>query len=277
MPDSPLVTVLIPVYCHTEDHKRYLKETLQSVAAQTFRDFEVVIVDDVSPIDVAPIVESVEGLPRTRIIRNAVNMRQAESRNVGIRRAEGELIAFLDHDDLWLPEKLQRQVEAMRANPDVAMAFCDVEIFGAPANWLRIDQRIIPDRPSFCWFISHGNFTVTASAVMVKKQAMLDIGLFDSRYSTCDDFDAWLKILMLAPVLHIPEGLAKYRLHEYNVNYGVDRLNDNRLLTALIWRYWRTASLGERIRLLPRLARKYIGRAYFTLWRFGVCKERMRR
>jgi glycosyltransferase involved in cell wall biosynthesis len=262
---SPAVTVVIPVYCHTEDHKAYLRETLQSVAAQTYRDFEVVIVDDVSPIEIGPIVESVEGLPTTRIIRNAENVRQAESRNIGVRHAEGELIAFLDHDDLWLPNKLQRQVDAIGANPDAAMVFCDVEIFGVPATWLKIDQRIIPDRPSFYWFVSHGNFTITASAVMVRKQAMLDIGGFDSRYSTCDDFDAWLKILMLAPVLHIPEVLAKYRLHEYNVNYGVDRLNDNKLLTALIWRHWRTAPLGERIRLLPRLVRKYLGRAYYTL------------
>ena len=261
------MSAVIPVYCHTEDHKGYLRETLQSVAVQTFRDFELVIVDDVSPIDIVPIVESVDGLPRTRIVRNAVNMRQAESRNVGIRHAEGELIAFLDHDDLWLPEKLQRQVDTMRANPDAAMVFCDVDVFGATANWPGIDQDVIPERPSFCWFVSRPNCTVTASAVIVKKQSMLDIGLFDSRYSTCDDFDAWLKILMLAPVVHIAERLAKYRLHEYNVNYGIDRLNDNRLLTALIWRYWRTASFGERLRLLPRLGRKYVGRAYFTLRR----------
>jgi hypothetical protein len=130
-----------------------------------------------------------------------------------------------------------------------------------------LDQSIIPERPSFYWFVSHGNYTISATAVMVKADAMRDIGLFDSRYSTCDDFDAWLKALMLAPVVHIPEKLARYRLHSLNVNYAVDRLNDNRLLTALIWRYWRTARVGEKARLLPRLARKYAGRAYFTLFR----------
>jgi len=267
------ITVVIPVYCATGDHQRFLDEALRSVAAQTLRDFEVVIVDDVSPVDIVPLVESVEGLPRTRILRNACNIGHAESRNAGVRAAEGELIAFLDHDDIWLPNKLERQLEVIGANEDAALVFCDMEMFGSHANRLRIDQGIIPERPSFYWFVSHGNFTISASAVMVKRQAMLDIGLFDSRYSTCDDFDAWLKVLMNAPVVHIPEKLARYRLHEHNVNYTVDRLNDNRLLTSLIWRYWKKAGTGEQIRLLPRLARKLLGRIYFMVRRKRKFKD----
>ena len=281
----PKVTVVVPVYCSSDEHAGFLRETLQSIAAQTFRDFETVIVDDCSPREIALLVESTllardlqstlardlqsrakqNPLPDTRIIRNERNMGHAESRNVGIRAARGELIAFCDHDDVWLPEKLRRQVEALEANPDAAMVFCDVEVFGPRANRLSIDQSIIPERPSFYWFASRRNFTITATAVMARRQAMLDIGLFDSRYSTCDDFDAWLKILMKAPVVHLPERLARYRLHESNVNYAVDSLNDNRLLTALIWRYWKTAPIGLRFRLLPRLARKLIGRLYFSV------------
>lgn len=264
----PKLTVLVPVYCRLEDHKAYLRETLLSVAAQTFRDFEVVVVDDCSPIDIVPIVESVENLPRVRILRNESNIRQAKSRNAGIVAAEGELIAFLDHDDIWLADKLQRQVEAFEANPDAGLVFCDMEIFGSHAGRLSMDQSIIPDRPSFYWFVCHGNFTISASAVTVTKQAMLDIGLFDSRYSICDDFDAWLKIAMIAQVVHLPQILARYRLHSSNINYSVDRLNDNRLLTALVWKYWRTAPAGMRIRLLPRLLRKLIGRLYFTVRRY---------
>lgn len=263
----PKVTVVVPVYCSTREHEGFLRETLQSVAAQTFRDFETVIVDDRSPIDITPLVSCLENV---RVLRNETNLGHAESRNAGVKAAEGELIAFLDHDDIWLPEKLQLQIEVFDANTDAAMVFCDMETFGPHADRLNIDQSIIPERPSFYWFVSHGNFTISASAVMVRKQAMLDIGLFDSRYSTCDDFDAWLKILMNAPVVHLAERLARYRLHESNVNYTVDRLNDNRLLTGIIWRYWRTAPLGMRLRLIPRLIRKHIGRLYFTVRRHRV-------
>jgi len=258
----------MPVFCHTPDHELFLREALGSVAGQTFKDMELVIVDDVSPVDIIPIVESIDGLPETRILRNATNMGHAESRNIGVRAAQADLIAFLDHDDIWLPEKLERQLAAMEKNMDAAMVFCDMEMFGENANRLNIDQSIIPQRPGFYWFVCHGNFTISASAVLVRKQAMLDIGGFDSRYSTCDDFDAWLKILMDAPVVHIPKKLARYRLHSANVNYSVDRLNDNKLLTALIWRYWKRASLAEKVLLIPRFVRKYIGRLYFAIWRF---------
>ena len=261
----PRVSVVIPAYCHTTDHEVFLAEALRSVAGQSYRDFEVVIVDDMSPIDILPLLRLVEDLPETRILRNAVNMGHAESRNVGIRAARGELIAFLDHDDIWLPEKLERQVAALDANPDGAMVFCETEIFGPGAEDFPIDQSDIPERPSFPWLIARGNVTISATAVLVRKQAMLDIGLFDGRYTTYDDFDAWLKILMNSCLLHLPYRLAKYRLHDYNVNTSIDRLNDNRLLTALILRYWRTAPFADKLGLLPLLGRKFAGRLWFAL------------
>ncbi len=261
------MSVVVPIYCSSQQHEVYLRETLLSVAAQGFRDFELICVDDCSALDIAPIIESIEGLPAVRIIRNETNIGHAESRNAGILAAKGDLVAFLDHDDIWLADKLGQQVDSLAQNPDAAMVFCDMEVFGPNAGRLNLNQSIIPDRPDFYWFVSHGNYTISASSVMVKRQTMIDIGLFDSRYSTCDDFDAWLKILMVAPVVHLRETLARYRLHDSNVNYGVDRLNDNKLLTALIWKYWKTAPVVTRLRLLPRFARKLAGRVYFTIKR----------
>ncbi|MHB9037223.1 MAG: glycosyltransferase family 2 protein [Armatimonadota bacterium] len=270
--NRPRVSVVIPVYCHTEDHERFLREALESVAAQDFGDYELVIVDDVSPRDIVPIVEEIDALSSVMILRNVINVGHAESRNVGIRAARGEFVAFLDHDDLWMPNKLSRQVEVMDANPDAAMVFCDMIVFGPHADRLRINENVIPERPGFCWFATHWYHALSASSVLIKRQAMLDIGFFDSRYSTCDDLDAWLKVLMNAPVVHMSDKLAKYRLHSLNANYAVDRLNDNRLLTALVWRYWRTAPIMDKIRLLPRLGRKYVGRAYLTVRRFRKFK-----
>jgi len=261
----PAISVVIPVYCHTEAHRRFLVEALESVAAQTFRDIEVVIVDDVSPIDITPVVESVADLPRTRILRNAANVGHAESRNIGIRAAEGELIAFLDHDDVWLAEKLERQVRVMSANPEAAMCFCDVEIMGSYPPGLYVDQSTIPERPDVVWFITHKNSVITVSAVLARRRAMLDIGLFDSRYTSCDDYDAWIKILMRGPIIHLPETLAKYRLHQHNANYSVNRLTDNRLLTSLIVSYWHTAPTREKLALLPTLGRKLAGRIVYAL------------
>ncbi len=264
----PTVAVVIPVYCRSDEHEQYLTEALQSVAAQTFRDFEVIIVDDVSPRDVRPILTKVDGLPHVRYIRNEANVGHANSRNIGVKSTKAEFVAFLDHDDLWKPEKLERQVQELKKQTDAGMVFCAVEVFGSHARRLGIDQSIIPDKPSFYWLINHGNYVITATTAMVRRDVLVEIGLFDPRYSTCDDFDAWLKIVRKRPILYLPEPLAKYRLHSLNTNYGVDRLNDNRLLTSLLIDYWRSAPLKEKMLLLPRIGRKLLGRAYFHLFRY---------
>jgi glycosyltransferase involved in cell wall biosynthesis len=266
----PLISIVIPVYCHTLDHRTYFVEALQSVAVQTYRKMEVIIVDDTSPIDIRPLVARVEMLPEVKIFRNQQNIRHAESRNRGIRAARGELIAFLDHDDVWMPEKLASQLAVLKANEDAAMVFCEVEMIGPQAHRLNFDQGIIPERPDFYWFVTHANYVITLSSVLLRKQALLDIGLFDSRYSTMDDFDAWLKILMHAPIVHQPVKLTKYRLHTYNVNYTIDLLNENKLLTTLIWGYWRSANPMKKLKLLPVLGRKLAARIYYSGKRAGL-------
>ncbi len=271
----PAVSVVLPVYCCSEVNRQFLVETLESVAAQTLRNIELLIVDDASPIDPTSVIESVKNLPPTRLIRNAINLGHAESRNIGLRAAESELIAFLDHDDVWLPEKLERQVRTLQENPDAAMCYCNVEITGLHSpNNIYIDQNTIPDRPSIAWFLAHGNSVITASSVLVKKQAMLDIGLFNTSYTSCDDYDAWIKILMRWPIIHLPEVLARYRLHEDNVNYSVDRLNDNRLLTHLILGYWRSAPARDKLALLPLLTRKFFGRVLYTIEKIGRSRSK---
>lgn len=270
---DPRVSVVIPVYCATEEHEAFLREALASVAAQTFRDFEVVIVDDVSPRDIGPLVESVEGLPLTRVIRNETNLRHARSRNAGIETSRGELVAFLDHDDLWEPEKLASQVTRIDQSPEAGMVFCGVEVFGPYAERLKIDQSKLPERPSVFWFCYHGNYVITATAALVRKSALEEIGLFDPRYTTSDDFDAWLKILERHPIIYMSERLAKYRLHSQNVNYGVDRWNDSSLLFAVFIDYWHKAPLVIKLGLMPRLAKKLIGKVYYSIYRHRRFKE----
>ncbi|MFQ3549526.1 MAG: glycosyltransferase [Armatimonadota bacterium] len=270
--NQPLVSVVIPVYSSTQKHLEYLEQTIQSVANQTYKNFELIIIDDVSPLDINSTIEKIDGIETIRIIRNNINLGHAESRNIGIRYAEGELIAFLDHDDIWLPQKLKKQVEILKSDTSIGFVFCRCEIIGDNADRLNINQSIIPQNPDFCWFVKHGNFTITASAVLTHKKIMEEIGLFDSRYSTCDDFDAWLKICEKYKSAYMPEVLIKYRLHESNVNYTVDRLNDNILLTSLIWNYAKKTAFKEKLCLYPRIVRKLIGRIYFFFRRYREFK-----
>ncbi len=265
--------MIIPVYCATIEQEAFLREALASVAAQTHRDFEVILVDDVSPRDIRPLVESTVGLSDVRIIRNATNQGHARSRNAGIEASQTELLAFLDHDDIWKADKLERQIQKLDASPDAAMVFCGVEIFGPCAGRLSIDQSKIPERPSVFWFCYHGNHVITATAALVRKSALIEIGMFDPRYSTSDDFDAWLKILELHPIIYMPDKLARYRLHSQNANYGVDRWNDSTLLFSVFISYWKKAPLLIKVGLIPKLAKKLIGKVYYSMYRHRRFKE----
>jgi len=260
----PRISVVIPVHCRTPEHRRYLEEALDSAARQTFRDFEVVLVDDCSPLDIGPLTAAA-GLPEARVLRQETNLGHARSRNRGVQAARGDLIAFLDHDDLWLPEKLARQLAVMEAHPEVGLVFCAVELFGPLADRFPVRPGYIPTRPDFAWFACRPNYVITASAVLAQKRVLTAAGLFDPRYSSADDFDLWLKAARLAPLYYLPEKLVRYRLHAANVNYAADLLNDNRLLTRLLWRAFLQSPFTERLKLLPALARKLAGRVRLLL------------
>ncbi len=259
------ISVVVPVYCHTDDHETYRKEALESIANQTLDDIELIVIDDVSPRDISHIIQPIRKIIDLRYIRNTENIGHAKSRNAGILEASADLIAFLDHDDIWLPNKLEEQYAILNSNPDAEMVFCGMEMFGENASRLNINQEIIPEKPDFLWFFNHGNYTISASAVLVRKQAMLDIGLFDSRYTTSDDFDAWLKIAKKGQIIYLPKKLAKYRLHQTNVNYCVNRNNDTKLLFAIFWDYWNNSGTCTKIKMLPRMMRKIVGRIVFYL------------
>ena len=129
----PIVSIIIPIY----GVEAFIAATLQSVLDQTFQDFEVILVDDASPDRSVEICQQFTD-PRLRIVRQE-NRGLAGARNTGIRHAQGELLAFLDGDDLWLPEKLARQVQHLQNHPEVGVSFC-------PSLLIDEDGQLTGDR-----------------------------------------------------------------------------------------------------------------------------------
>jgi len=127
----PRVSVILP----THDRRKLVVEAIESVRAQTYRDFELLVVDDGSTDGTAEMVrQRYESEPRLRLLRQEQNSGVSSARNRGVEQAEGELVGFLDSDDLYLPRNLEAQVAALDARPDSHLVVCDARAEGGALN-----------------------------------------------------------------------------------------------------------------------------------------------
>lgn len=187
----PTVSVIIPTY----NRAAVVTEAIDSVLAQTFRDFELIVVDDGSTDDTRDRLAAYG--ERIRLICQE-NHGVSHARNVGIRAARGQYIALLDSDDLWLPKKLDTQVAAMTAQPDIPLCHTE-EIWirrGVRVNQMKKHQKqggyIFTHCLPFC--------VISPSSVMIRRALFDDIGYFDETLPACEDYDLWLRVTKTSPV-----------------------------------------------------------------------------
>ncbi len=188
---KPLVSVIIPTY----NRGWILKEAIDSVLAQDFKDYELIVVDDGSSDNTREVLDT---YGQEIIVLRQANKGVSAARNRGIAEAGGQLVAFLDSDDLWLPRKLSRQVDFFNLNPDAVINQTE-EI------WIRNGVRVNPKnrhrKPSGMIFErSLGLCLVSPSAVMIRKTLLDVVGVFDENLPACEDYDLWLRISCRYPV-----------------------------------------------------------------------------
>ncbi len=198
----PLVSVIIPTY----NRSSLLLEALDSVYKQTFPDFELIVIDDGSTDGTAKALDSY----KDRLVYCFQNNRGVSAaRNRGIRMARGRWIAFLDSDDLWLPDKLETQTRFFSQNPEALI--CQTEEI-----WIRNGRRVNPMKKHRKY--SGNIFTpslrlclVSPSGVMIKKDLFEQVGLFDETLPACEDYDLWLRISARSPIFLIEQPLVVKR------------------------------------------------------------------
>jgi glycosyltransferase involved in cell wall biosynthesis len=205
----PLVSIITPLYRAV----RFVPQLVESLAAQTFRDFEWVCVDDCSPDETLAALEaSLRGRLDVRLVRLPVNGGPAAARNAGLRVARGRFVAFLDADDLWLPDKLQRQVDFMRQGH--RFTFHDYRPMsedGFRAGGIVRGPDVVD------WALLHKRRGIGCLTVMLDR-AVIPVPLFPERSelgeeTTHEDFVAWARILEQGVLAHrLPEDLARYRI-----------------------------------------------------------------
>lgn len=188
---DPCISVIIPTY----NRCWILKEALESVLSQEYKDFEIIVVDDGSNDATAALLSSY-GDRITTIYQD--NSGVSAARNAGILMAKGNYIAFLDSDDTWLPQKLSCQIDFFRSHPEAAICQTD-EI------WIRNGVRVNPKnrhkKPSGMIFEPSLQLClVSPSAVMIQKSLFDEVGLFNEAFPACEDYDLWLRIGLYYPI-----------------------------------------------------------------------------
>ncbi|MCS6860982.1 MAG: glycosyltransferase [Abditibacteriales bacterium] len=215
---NPKVSVIIPAY----NCARYIAEAIDSVLAQTYRDFEIIVVDDGSTDGTGEVVHRYAD--RVRYIRQD-NRGPSGAKNTGIQVARGEFISTLDGDDLWLPHRLEKLVPLLDRQLELGFVYGDC---------YRIDET--PDRiqPRTAFEIHGGarrgwvleelvmvNF-VPSQSVLIRRCALDAVGLFDESYRIGEDWDLWLRLAARYPVDFVPEVVAMRRQHAQNITNNSD-------------------------------------------------------
>jgi len=186
---APAVSVIIPAYGVTQ----YIAGTLDSVFAQTYRDFEIIVVNDGCP-DSTALEAALRPYRECIVYVRKANGGASSARNAGIRAARAPLIALLDGDDAWLPDFLAVQTDYLRSHPHTDIVYCDGAIFG---------DTPLADRTLMEFSPSRGEVTVESlmslhccvllTSVVARKAAILAVGGFDESVRRAEDFDLWLR------------------------------------------------------------------------------------
>jgi len=208
MKPKPLVSVIIPTY----NYEQYLARTIKSVLKQTYKNIEIIICDDGSTDNTREIIKKFKHHKKIRCYYQS-NQGPASARNLGIKKAKGEFIAFLDSDDYWLPKKIEKQLKIFTKNKQIGLVYCF-------HYWVNEKGKITGKkkksyRGDIWQDLLQGNLVVgSSSATVVKKECFDKIGLFDESLKSCEDWDMWLRIARVYQIDLIPELLVKITQHQ---------------------------------------------------------------
>jgi glycosyltransferase involved in cell wall biosynthesis len=194
---APRVSIIIPSY----NTARLIAACLDSVFAQTFQDFEAIVVNDGSP-DTAELEQVLQPYldrnlddrdPNRIVYIKQVNKRAAGARNTAIARARGEFLAFLDSDDTWLPNHLESQMKQFEADPALGMVYANAVLVGDPTRQIEFMEKCPSAGEAGFETLVVERCQITVSTVVARKTAIVKAGGFDESLPRCDDYDMWLR------------------------------------------------------------------------------------
>lgn len=203
------VSVIVPTY----NRAHMVTETIDSILNQTFKDFELIVVDNCSSDNTEEVIKSYAD-KRVRYFKHQNNRIVAVNRNYGISKAQGEYIAFCDDDDLWMPDKLERQLQEFEKDSQIGLVCTNLINFDENGEHGKIVTNELKDSDftfeSLIW-----RNRIVCSSILVKKKVIDDVGVMDEspEFFTAEDYELWLRIAKKYKVKYISLPLVKYRNH----------------------------------------------------------------
>jgi hypothetical protein len=205
----PAVSVVLPVY----NGEPYLVEALNSILRQTFEDFELIAVDDASTDNSRSYLEEAARRDARVCIVDGPGRGLVDALNLGLARARGEFIARMDADDVSQSTRFARQVEYLRANPQIAVVGSAITLIDATGKLIReIDYPLTPAEVD-CFLIETGS-ALAHPAVMARRSALREVGGYRSLFQHAEDYDLWLRLAEGHSLANLPDRLLRYRHHD---------------------------------------------------------------
>jgi glycosyltransferase involved in cell wall biosynthesis len=217
------VSVVIPTY----NCVQFVTEAIDSVLNQTFKDFEILVVDDGSKDETREVLTEKYGTSIQYLYKE--NGGVSSARNFGIEKAKGKYIAFLDADDVWMPEKLEKQASALEGNPEIKACYssfflCDEKLNPGKINLSERKANALTD------LLLIGNVVATPSTVIAEKGLFQQVGGFDHELSQCADWEMWIRLATKTEFIYINEPLLRYRQHDSNMSKNAALLEKDSVL-----------------------------------------------
>lgn len=214
---SPIISVIIPTYKRPVET---VMRAIKSVLSQTLSPSEIIVVDD-SPTDFKESDSLRQAIEKENenivYLKHPLNMGACAARNTGITNSTGEFVAFLDDDDEWMPEKLEKQISCFE-DEQCGLVYCDCILSTDDKASNNISNR--RNLSYICYSgqvhekLAKENFIGSTSFVVVRKSCFDDVGMFDNDFESCQDYDMWLRIAGKYLVKYVDEPLVKYSLHD---------------------------------------------------------------
>jgi glycosyltransferase involved in cell wall biosynthesis len=262
-----------------------LGEALKSILAQTFRDFEIIVVDDGSTDDTPEVVASFKD-PRIRYIYQD-NSGPSAAMNTGIRASSGELCTGLGADDIWLPEKLEREVAILDSHPEIALVCSDAYIFDNRTGSIigrrwhdtqfhyRIKLRRAARQP-LRELLSRGCF-ITPQAMLMRRRVFFEVGGFDESLRTHEDWDMFVRIVLRYPIEILDVPLVKIRVHDASLTADWSRMYVGATIVLNKWLNSQLLSVAELKILRVRLAHTHFsyGKSMLTNGKITLGREKL--